>query len=347
MSYNADGTRLFSCGSNKEGESFLVEWNESEGAMKRTYHGLGKRSVGVVQFDTTKNRFLAAGKTSNLGTANTPQDYNAYTSYANSSNPYGYGSSTGYSGYYNSYQQQQPKHAYSQPVRSITLPECRQNENTGTASNVSIANKPAECSNSPELPPRGLPPLVSALKASTEQNAASFHFPGHNRGHAAPASMTQLIGIRPYVHDLPELSELDNLFCPQGPILEAQKEAAKLFGSSHTWFLVGGTTCGIHAAIMATCSPGDYLILPRNCHWRHSVTGIESYQRTRTGRKKLGAVFITSPTYHGVCSNLAEISEICHSGKIPLIVDEAHGAHLGFHPKLPRSALQQGADLTV
>ncbi|XP_028753925.1 topless-related protein 4 isoform X1 [Neltuma alba] len=61
MAYSADGTRLFSCGTNKEGESFLVEWNESEGAVKRTYHGLGKRSVGVVQFDTTKNRFLAAG----------------------------------------------------------------------------------------------------------------------------------------------------------------------------------------------------------------------------------------------------------------------------------------------
>ncbi|KAI5426702.1 hypothetical protein KIW84_032220 [Lathyrus oleraceus] len=57
-----------------------------------------------------------AGNTSNLGTANAPQDYYAYTSYANSSNPYGYGSSTGYSGYYNSYQQQQPNHAYSQPI---------------------------------------------------------------------------------------------------------------------------------------------------------------------------------------------------------------------------------------
>lgn len=52
---------MFSCGTNKEGESFLVEWNESEGAVKRTYHGLGKQSVGVVQFDTTKNRWLAAG----------------------------------------------------------------------------------------------------------------------------------------------------------------------------------------------------------------------------------------------------------------------------------------------
>ena len=53
--------RLFSCGTNKEGESFLVEWNESEGAVKRSYHGLGKRTAGIVQFDTTRNRFLAAG----------------------------------------------------------------------------------------------------------------------------------------------------------------------------------------------------------------------------------------------------------------------------------------------
>lgn len=53
--------RLFSCGTNQDGESFLVEWNESEGAVKRTYQGLRKRSFGVVQFDTTKNRFLAAG----------------------------------------------------------------------------------------------------------------------------------------------------------------------------------------------------------------------------------------------------------------------------------------------
>lgn len=61
MAYSADGSRLFSCGTNKEGESYLVEWNESEGNVKRTYHGLGKRSNGVVQFDTTRNRFLAAG----------------------------------------------------------------------------------------------------------------------------------------------------------------------------------------------------------------------------------------------------------------------------------------------
>ncbi|KAJ6803980.1 protein TPR3-like isoform X2 [Iris pallida] len=61
MAYSADGSRLFSCGTSKEGESFIVEWNESEGAVKRTYQGFRKRSMGVVQFDTTRNRFLAAG----------------------------------------------------------------------------------------------------------------------------------------------------------------------------------------------------------------------------------------------------------------------------------------------
>uniref|UniRef100_M4CP67 CTLH domain-containing protein n=1 Tax=Brassica campestris TaxID=3711 RepID=M4CP67_BRACM len=66
MAYSSDGTRLFSCGTNKEGESFLVEWDESEGSIQRTYDGLGQRAAGIVQFDTTKNRFLAAGAESTI-----------------------------------------------------------------------------------------------------------------------------------------------------------------------------------------------------------------------------------------------------------------------------------------
>ncbi|KAJ4841131.1 hypothetical protein Tsubulata_007650 [Turnera subulata] len=222
----------------------------------------------------------------------------------------------------------------------------------------------------------GLPPLVSALKASAEQNAAAFHFPGHNRGRAAPSSLSNLIGLRPFIHDLPELPELDNLFSPQGPILEAQIQAAKLFGASETWFLVGGTTCGIQAAIMATCFPGQYIILPRNSHisaisgmilsgavpkyivpeYDHNwdITGAVTPSQVAKAIKELelegekpAAVFITSPTYHGICSNVREVSQLCHSCGIPVIVDEAHGAHLGFHPQMPHSALQQGADLAI
>ncbi|KAF5950213.1 hypothetical protein HYC85_012206 [Camellia sinensis] len=62
MLYSADGSRLFSCGTGKDGDSFLVEWNESEGAIKKTYSGFRKKSVGVVQFDTTQNHFLAVGE---------------------------------------------------------------------------------------------------------------------------------------------------------------------------------------------------------------------------------------------------------------------------------------------
>ncbi|XP_019174888.1 PREDICTED: uncharacterized protein LOC109170297 [Ipomoea nil] len=221
-----------------------------------------------------------------------------------------------------------------------------------------------------------LPPLVRALKASAEEKAATFHFPGHNRGHAAPSSLSRLIGSRPFVHDLPELPELDNLFAPEGPILEAQKQAAQLFGALETWFLVGGSTCGVQAAIMATCSPGDTIILPRNSHisaisamvlsgalpkyivpeydsdW-DVAGGITPMQVKRAIEEleregqKPAAVLVVSPTYHGICNNLSEIALLCHSHEIPVIVDEAHGAHLGFHPQLPRSALSEGVDLVV
>ncbi|PWA71103.1 Orn/Lys/Arg decarboxylase, C-terminal [Artemisia annua] len=251
------------------------------------------------------------------------------------------------------------------------------------------------------------PPLVKTLKTLAEQNVANFQFPGHNRGRAAPSSLSEVIGIQPFLHDMHALPELGNLFSREGAIWDAQKQAAELFGASETWFLVGGTTCGIQASIMATCSPGDTLILPRNAHkstfssmvlcgaipkylfpeydYEWDIAGgitpsqasgilfkkktlIEIYISSRkyslllpspalgvekaikeldTEGRKASAVLITSPTYHGICSNLEKISFLCHSYNIPLIVDEAHGAHLGFHENLPRSALSQGVDLSI
>ncbi|KAK1642111.1 hypothetical protein QYE76_059916 [Lolium multiflorum] len=219
-------------------------------------------------------------------------------------------------------------------------------------------------------------PLVQALKSTAAHEVSCFHFPGHNRGNAAPSSLSNLIGMGAFMHDLPELPELDDLFYPKGVILDAQNRAAQLFGSSKTWFLVNGSTCGIQAAVMATCSPGDYLVIPRNCHisvisamvlsgavpkyivpeynsgW-DIAGGVTSSQvdqalkELQKDGKKIGVVLVTSPTYHGICSNVRGIVDACHPLHIPVIVDEAHGAHFRFHDSFPSTAIEQGAELAV
>lgn len=172
--------------------------------------------------------------------------------------------------------------------------------------------------------------------------------------------------------DLPELPELDNLFAPEGVIQEAQELAAEAFGADYTWFLANGSTCGIIAAILATCGPGDKIIVPRNIHqsvisglilsgampifihpeydqnWDLAnsmtptivATALEQYPDAK-------AIMAVYPTYHGVCGNLPAIAQIAHQHHIPLLVDEAHGPHFKFHPSLPEPALAVGADLTV
>ena len=172
--------------------------------------------------------------------------------------------------------------------------------------------------------------------------------------------------------DLPELPGLDNLACPTDIIQTAQELAAAAFGAQQTWFLVNGSTAGVIAAILATCGEGEKIILPRNIHSSaiagiihagampifinpeydslldiaHSITpaavkfALEQHPDSK-------AVMLVYPTYYGACGDLAAIANIVHSYGIPLLVDEAHGAHFGFHPDLPPSALAAGADLAV
>jgi len=225
------------------------------------------------------------------------------------------------------------------------------------------------------LCPRGLQtttPLLNALCAAIEQPCAAFHTPGHKRGQGTPENLKSLLGAAVFEADLPELPELDNLFAPEGAILQAQILAAEAFGAEQTWFLVNGTTCGIEAAILATCNPGDKLVLPRNAHqaaiaalilsgavpifaepaydstWgiAHSMTAaavaiaLEQHPDAK-------AVMMVYPTYYGACGEIEAIAQIAHQSHIPLLVDEAHGAHFAFHPHLPIAALAAGADLTV
>ncbi|MEH2060860.1 MAG: aminotransferase class I/II-fold pyridoxal phosphate-dependent enzyme [Nostoc sp.] len=215
-------------------------------------------------------------------------------------------------------------------------------------------------------------PLLNALKANAARPHAPFYTPGHKLGEGISQPLADLLGKDVFRADLTELADLDNLFAPQGVIREAQQLAAEAFGASQTWFLVNGSTCGIEAAILATCGMGDKIILPRNVHSSaiaglilsgaipifinpeydavldiaHSITpnAVESALQQHPDAK---AVLIVYPTYYGVCGDLSAIANITHQYNIPLLVDEAHGAHFAFHPQLPTPALAAGADLTV
>lgn len=215
-------------------------------------------------------------------------------------------------------------------------------------------------------------PLLESLKASAQQTRAAFHTPGHKQGQGVSPVLRGWLGATIFQADLPELPELDNLFAPEGVIQQAQELAAEAFGAEQTWFLANGSTCGIEAAVLATCNPGDKLILPRNAHqsaiaalilsgavpifvepaydptWdmAYGVTP-DSVKLALSQHPDARAVLIVSPTYYGVCAEVQAIAEIAHQHNIPLLVDEAHGAHFAFHPAFPTPALMAGADLAV
>ncbi|MBW4565744.1 MAG: aminotransferase class I/II-fold pyridoxal phosphate-dependent enzyme [Mojavia pulchra JT2-VF2] len=215
-------------------------------------------------------------------------------------------------------------------------------------------------------------PLLNALKACVAHPHASFYTPGHKRGEGISQPLADLLGKAMFRADLTELADLDNLFAPQGVIQQAQQLAAEAFGAAQTWFLVNGSTCGVEAAILATCSTGDKIILPRNVH-SSAIAGLilsgaipiflnpdydsvldiahcitpSAVQSALQQYPDAKAVMIVYPTYYGVCGDVEAIAHITHQYNIPLLVDEAHGPHFAFHPELPTPALAAGADLTV
>ena len=215
-------------------------------------------------------------------------------------------------------------------------------------------------------------PIVTALEEWVNKSHAPFYTPGHKRGSGINSLLINRWEKTVFGWDLPELPGLDNLHAPVGIIAAAQDLAASAFGARQTWFLVNGSTAGIIAAILATCGEGEKIILPRNVHsaaiaglihagavpifitpeydpkldLAHGVTP-EAVKFALERHPDAKAVMVVYPTYYGACGDLAAIAEIVHGYDLPLLVDEAHGAHFGFHPDLPPAALAAGADLTV
>ena len=172
--------------------------------------------------------------------------------------------------------------------------------------------------------------------------------------------------------DITEITDYDNLHEPEGIIRESMDLIKDIFHSKESWYLVGGSTLGILVSISSVCSQGDKILIGRNCHKavyncirllqleavycyadissQYDVCvdmKAESVEAKLKENPDIKAVVITSPTYEGVVSDIAAIKEVLRPHGIPLIVDEAHGAHLIFHEYFPKSATECGADLVI
>lgn len=195
-----------------------------------------------------------------------------------------------------------------------------------------------------------------------------FHMPGHKRNICSEYDM--------YKIDITEIDGYDNLHAPKGMILNLENRISKLYGAYKSYVLVNGSTCGILSSIFACTEYGDNILMARNSHKSAynalcirglyadylypdlidetlmndaiSPDNVEAaLEKAKKENRKYSAVYITSPTYEGIVSDILSISGICHKYETILIVDEAHGAHFGMHEKLPQSAIELGADVVI
>lgn len=206
--------------------------------------------------------------------------------------------------------------------------------------------------------------LFERLARYNASSALPMHMPGHKR------QKDYLGGIAQY--DITEVTDFDDLHHPEGILKEAMEEAASIYHSEASYFLVNGSTCGILSAITAATKPGDKILISRNCHksalnavailqlnpiWLEPpvVSEIHVYGSISPSSVKeafakhpeISAVLLVSPTYEGIVSDIRTIGDLCHRQGIPLIIDAAHGAHFRFGAQFPPDALSCGADIVV
>lgn len=208
--------------------------------------------------------------------------------------------------------------------------------------------------------------LLDFLNKNSSDGPLPMYMPGHKRNFD---KFPWLRELDPSL-DITEITGADNFNDPETFFCDLEKIATDTWGSKHSFPIVGGSTTGILSAIYAMTKPYDRIIVGRNCHksvynaaellrlkadyiypriddtlgcyTRIEPADVE--ERLQEGDASL--VVITSPTYEGFISDIAAISEICHRHGARLLVDEAHGAHLGFGG-FPTGSVKLGADIVV
>lgn len=211
--------------------------------------------------------------------------------------------------------------------------------------------------------------LIEFLQEYKKRESFRFHMPGHKG-----KNLDELKEIFPYL-DITEISSSDDLHYPEGVIKNSEERAANIFGAKETIFMVNGSTSSIYSAIMGTVKEGEKIIMQRDSHKSaynalilgnifpeyiypeyDQILGIslgislktqEERLRKLLRDRKVKAVFITYPNYYGITCELEELVKIVHEYEKILIVDEAHGSHLKFDKRLPKSAIDLGADIVI
>lgn len=207
--------------------------------------------------------------------------------------------------------------------------------------------------------------LYDRLKEYSASDYYGFHMPGHKRRMVSDAEL-------PYDIDITEVDGFDDLHHARGILKDAQEMAARVYGAEETRFLVNGSTVGILSAILGSTNRGERILVARNCHKSvyHAIAlnelrpvylypgfcedmqmnteiSVKAVKEALAGHPDIRVTVVVSPTYDGVISDIKGIADAVHEQGGLLIVDEAHGAHLGFHPYFERNALAKGADIVI
>lgn len=213
--------------------------------------------------------------------------------------------------------------------------------------------------------------IYPKIKQITDNEEVSFHVPGHKNGKIL-LKYEEEYAKELYKIDTTEINGTDDLHDSKEIIMHSQIRASKLYNSYKTYFLVNGTTVGILASIMSQFKENDKVVVQRDCHKavinglilsgarpiyiypkidkRTNLSlGIEALKLEEILKKDkdIKGVIISSPSYYGIAQDISKISKLTDEYKKILIVDEAHGAHSILDDKLPKTSLEQGADISI
>jgi lysine decarboxylase len=215
-------------------------------------------------------------------------------------------------------------------------------------------------------------PYLDALHAYAARKPGRFHVPGHKGGPGADPGLVEALGEHALALDIPALTYGIDVGEEPTPFVVAQRLAAEAWGASRTWWLVNGASQGNHVALLALGHRGQRVVTQRNAHSStidalvmsglrptfvapeldpelhiaHCMTP-EALDRVLRETPDVVGATVVSPTYFGAVADVAGLVEVAHSHGMPLVVDEAWGAHLPFHEDLPAHALSLGADLVI